>query len=86
MRLLRRGLRCGVRVAADDDDGFAQGAHALDQVGCPWRCRVPEHDEDVAGLRHLVITAHTSDLPKPLPVRPEELMLDRVLPGPALAE
>src|SRR5207247_2317688 len=31
-------------VEADDHHGFAQGAHALDQVRGAWRLVVPEHD------------------------------------------
>ena len=33
-----------------------------------------------------MIAAHTSGLPKPLPVGAKELMPDSVLPGPAIAE
>ena len=47
---------------------------------------IPERDEQVAGLRHLVITAHPGAFAKPLPVGAEELMAHGVLPGPAVAE
>ena len=86
MRLLRRDLCCSVRVAADDDYRFTQCTHALDQVGCPWRCRVLEHDENIASLGQLVIPPHAGNLPEPLPIRAEALMAPGVLPGPAVAE
>ena len=73
-------------VHADDHDGFAQLAHALHHVGGAWGPPIPERHEHVAGLRHLVIAAHAGAFPKALPVGAEELMLDRVLPGPAIAE
>ena len=50
------------------------------------RAPIPERQEHVACLRHLVVAAHASAFPKPLPISAKELMLDRVLPGPAVAE
>jgi hypothetical protein len=77
---VRRCLRYFALFVADDDDWFAQLLHALDQVGRPWRCLIPEHDEDISRLGQLVVSAHTCGLPKTLPVRPEALVFDRVLP------
>jgi hypothetical protein len=73
-------------LLADDHDGFAQLAHALHHVGRACGAPIPERDEYVAGLRHLEVAAHASAFPKPLPISTKELMLDRVLPGPAIAE
>ena len=70
----------------DDHDGFAELAHALHHVGGAWGLAIPERDEHVACLRHLVITAHAGRLPEALPISTEELMPDSVLPGPAIAE
>ena len=50
------------------------------------RAPIPERQEQVAGLRHLVVAAHASAFPKALPISAEELMLDLMLPGPAIAE
>ena len=50
------------------------------------RASIPERQEHVAGLRHLVVAAHASAFPKPLPVGMEELMLDLMFPRPAVAE
>jgi hypothetical protein len=55
-------------------------------VGAAFGHTVPKADQHVAGLRHLVIAAHTCGLPKALPISAKELMLDRVLPRPAIAE
>ena len=55
-------------------------------MGRAWGLPVPEGQEHVAGLRHLMIAAHACGLPKALPVGAEELMLDLMLPGPAIAE
>ena len=68
-------------IRADDHDGFAQLLHAADHVLRAGRAPIPERQEHVAGLRHLVVAAHASAFPKPLPIGPEELMLDRVLPA-----
>src|SRR5215472_10226164 len=73
-------------IRADDHDGFAKLLHAADHVLRAGRAPIPERQEQVAGLRHLVVAAHASAFPKPLPISAEELMLDRVLPGPAEAE
>jgi hypothetical protein len=78
--LLSRG------VYSDHHDRFAQLAYALHHVGGAWGLPIPEGDEHVAGLRHLVITAHTGGLPEALPVSVEELMLDLMLPRPAVAK
>ncbi len=78
--------RRGTRPDADEYHRFATLLHALDQVGRSWRCLIPEHDEDVSSLGHLVIAPHAGGLPKTLPVRPEALMAHGVLPGPAVAE
>ena len=66
--------------------GLPNWLHALHHVGGAWRLAVPERHEHVACLGHLVIMAHACDLAEALPVGAEELMLDRVLPGPAVAE
>ena len=42
----------------------------------PGGLPIPERDEQVACLRHLVIAAHTGAFPEALPVGAEELMLD----------
>ena len=55
-------------------------------MGRAWGPPIPERDEQVPCLRHLVIPAHTGRLPEALPVGAKELMLDGVLPGPAVAE
>jgi len=68
------------------DHGLAQGAHALDHVRGAWRLPIPERDEDITGLGHLVVTAHACGLPKTRPLCAEELMAHGVLPGPAVAE
>ena len=67
-------LCCGLHP--DDHDGFAELAHALHHVGGACGPPIPERDEQVAGLRHLVITAHTGAFPEALPIGAEELMLD----------
>ena len=74
----------GIRV--DDHHRFAQLAHALHHVGRAWGPPIPEHDEQVASLRHLVIAAHACGLPKALPVRGEAARADMVLERPAKAE
>jgi len=74
----------GIRV--DDHHRFAQLAHALHHVGRACRAPIPERDEHVACLRHLVVTAHTGRLPEALPIGAKELMFDGVFPGPAVAE
>ena len=71
---------------ADDHNGFAKLLHAADHVLRAGRAPIPERQEQVAGLRHLVVAAHASAFPKALPVGAEELMLDLMLPGPAVAE
>src|SRR5262249_36143284 len=43
-------------------------------------------DTQLSRLTWIPVTAHTGAFPKPLPIGAEELMLDRVLPGPAVAE
>src|SRR5215467_3989888 len=73
-------------ICADDHDGFAQLLHAADHVLRAGRAPIPERQEHVAGLRHLVVAAHASVFPKALPIGAEELMPDGVLPGPAIAE
>ena len=78
--LLGRGLY------ADDHDGFAELLHAVDHVLRAGRAPIPERQEHVACLRHLVVAAHASAFPKALPIGAEELMPDGVLPGPAVAE
>src|SRR5262249_15812182 len=70
----------------DYHDGFAELLHAADHVLCAGRAPIPERQEHVAGLRHLVIPAHTGRLPEALPISAKELMLDLMLPGPAIAE
>src|SRR5262245_2281791 len=76
---------CG-DIRADDHDRFAKLLHAADHVTRAGRAPIPERQEHVACLRHLVVAAHASAFPKPLPISAKELMLDRVLPGPAVAE
>src|SRR6266581_7167582 len=71
---------------AHHDHRLAHGVHALDHVRGAWRLAVPERDEDVACLGHLVVPAHAGGLPKALPFRAEELMPDLVLPRPTVAE
>src|SRR6516162_4373138 len=71
---------------ADNHDGFASLAHALHHVGRAWGLAIPERDEHVAGLRHLVIAAHTGGLSEALPISAKELMLDLMFPRPAVAE
>ena len=73
-------------VCADNHDWFAELAHALHHMRRACGSPIPEREEQVAGLRHLVIAAHTGRLPEALPVGAEELMLDLMLPGPAVAE
>ena len=73
-------------VAADEHHRLAQGAHALDQVRGAWGVPIPEGDEDIAGLGHLVIAPHAGGLAEALPLRAEALRGDRVLPRPAEAE
>src|SRR5215831_11841640 len=70
----------------DDHDGFAELAHALHHVGRAWRLAIPEGDEHVACLRHVVVAAHTGAFPKALPISAKELMLDLMFPRPAVAE
>ena len=60
-------------VDADDHHRLAQGAHALDHVRGAWRFVVPECDEHIADLGHLVVTAHAGGLPEALPFGLEEL-------------
>ena len=60
--------------------------HARNHVRGAWSVVDMKRDQHVSCLGQLVIAPHASGLTKPLPVRPEELMLDRVLPGPAVAE
>ena len=73
-------------VEVDDDDRLAKVPHTLNDMGRSGRCFVPERDEDIAGLGHLVIAAHACGLAEALPFRTEELMPDRVLPRPTVAE
>src|SRR5712691_6139260 len=68
------------------DHRFAQLLHALDHVGGAWRLAVPARDGDVSSLGHLVVTTHACGLPEARPFRAEELMPDRVLPRPTVAE
>ena len=79
-------LLLGGGIRADDHDRFAKLLHTRDQVPGAGRLPIPERQEHVACLRHLVIAPDTCGLPKPLPVGAEELMPDGVLPGPAVAE
>ena len=65
---------------------FAKLLHALDHVRGAWRLPIPARDEDVACLGHLVVPAHAGGLAEALPFRAEELLLDRVLPRPTVAE
>jgi hypothetical protein len=74
------------RVEPDHHDGFATLLHAADQVLRAGRAPIPARQEQVAGLRHLVVAAHASAFSTPLPISAKELMRDRVLPGPAVAE
>jgi len=76
----------GGGVNADEYHGFAQLLHALDHVCGAWRLAVPKRDEHVAGLGHLVVTAHACGLPEARPLRAEELVFHCVLPRPAVAE
>src|SRR6266853_2537168 len=71
---------------AHHNHGLAQLLHALDHVGGAWRLAIPARDEDVSSLGHLVVTTHACGLPEALPFRAEELMPDRVLPRPTVAE
>ena len=73
-------------IRADDHDGFAQLLHAADHVLRAGRAPIPERQEHVACLRHLVVAAHASAFPKALPISAKELMLDLMLPRPAVAE
>src|SRR5438132_8984570 len=73
-------------IRADDHDGFAELLHAADHVTRAGRAPIPEGEEHVAGLRHLVVAAHTGAFPKALPISAKELMLDLMLPRPAIAE
>src|SRR5215510_3575621 len=82
--LLKGVLRLAIR--GDDDTGLAKLLHAADHVGAACGHTVPKADQQVAGLRHLVIAAHTGRLPEALPISAEELMLDGMLPGPAVAK
>src|SRR5256714_14042937 len=68
------------------DHGLAQLLHALDHVCGAWRLAVPARDEDVSSLGHLVVTTLACGLSEALPFRAEELMPDRVLPRPTVAE
>jgi hypothetical protein len=45
-----------------------------------------KRDQHVPCLRHHMIPAHTGAFPEALPLGAKELMLDGVLPGPAVAE
>jgi len=76
----------GLAIHTDDHDGFAELLHAADHVLRAGRAPIPERQEHVAGLRHLEVAAHTGAFPKALPVRAEELILDLMLPGLAVAE
>src|SRR5262245_15738780 len=73
-------------IRADEHDGFAKLLHAADHVLRAGRAPIPERQEHVACLRHLVVAAHASAFPKALPISAKELMPDGVLPGPAIAE
>jgi len=73
-------------IRADDHDGFAKLLHAADHVLRAGRAPIPERQEHVACLRHLVVAAHASAFPEALPISAKELMLDLMLPGPAVAE
>ena len=75
-----------MRLYANDHDGFAQLLHAADDVPGARRAPIPERQEQVACLRHLVVAAHASAFPKALPISAKELMLNGMFPGPAVAE
>src|SRR2546422_8113095 len=68
------------------DHRLAHGVHALDHVRAAWRLAVPEGDERVACLGHLVVPAHAGGLPKALPVGLEALPGDLFAPGPTLPQ
>ena len=68
------------------DHRLAHGVHALDHVRGAWRLAVPERDEDVSSLGHLVVPAHAGGLPKALPVGLEALPGDLFAPGPTLPQ
>src|SRR5207249_1245538 len=61
---------------ADDHDRFAKLLHAAHHVTRAGRAPIPEGEEHVAGLRHLVVAAHTGAFPKALPISAKKLMLD----------
>src|SRR5215475_6644748 len=82
---VRRFFSCR-RVEPDHHNGFAELLHAADHVTRAGRAPIPEREEHVAGLRHLVIAAHACGLPKALPVRREAARADMVLERPAKAE
>src|SRR5215831_17321493 len=73
-------------IRADDHDGFAELLHAADHVTRAGRAPIPERQEHVAGLRHLVVAAHACGLPKALPVRGEAARAHVMPHGPAKAE
>ena len=79
-------LLLGGGIHADDHHRFAQLTHTLHHVGGACGAPIPERDEHVACLRHLVVTAHTGRLPEALPISAKDLMPDGVLPRPAVAE
>ena len=79
-------LLLGGGIHADDHHRFAQLAYALHHVGTSFGHTVPKADQNIAGLRHLVIAAHTCGLSKAFPVRGEAARADVVLDGPAKAE
>src|SRR5262249_16223301 len=82
---VRRFFSCR-RVELDHHDGFAELLHAADHVGAAFGPTGPKADQQVAGLCHLVVAAHTSGFPEAFPLGAKELMLDLMLPGPAVAE
>src|SRR5437868_12495924 len=73
-------------IRADDHDGFAELLHAADQVLRAGRAPIPEGEEHVAGLRHLVIAAYAGGLAEALPVSLKALPRDLFAPGPPLPE
>ena len=47
--------------------GLPSCSHARDHVGGAWGLPIPERDEHVACLRHLVIAAHAGDFSQSAP-------------------
>ena len=81
-----RSLFLRLAIRADDDTRLAKLLHAADHVGAACGHIVPKADQQVAGLRHLVIAAHACGLPKALPVCGEAARAHVMPHGPAKAE